>query len=109
MLVMLVEAHAHNVVPMVGGVAAPALLDRGIPLPRESLINHLKVPHQVTGRGRVALGADARPWRGMPEARHVPGHYAMAHRTTVTKEGLMAIDMTGGTSNLGVQHGMFHP
>ena len=105
---VLVEAYADNVVPVVRSVAAPALLGRRIPLSCEGLVYHLEMPQQVTGRGLVAFGADPRPWRGMPEARDLPGLDAMARNATLTKEGLMAIDVTGCTSNLGVQDSMFH-
>ena len=44
----------------------------------------------------------------MPKARHVPGLDAMACNTAVTKEGLMAIDMTGSASDFGVQDGVLH-
>src|SRR5262245_32461382 len=44
--VVLVQAHPANVVPVVRRVAAPALFDRGVPLSRDGLIDHLKVLHQ---------------------------------------------------------------
>jgi hypothetical protein len=51
--VVFVQAHADNVVPVVRGVAAPALLDSGIALPRDHLIHHLKVHHPVARWGLV--------------------------------------------------------
>jgi hypothetical protein len=40
-------------------MAAPALLNRDVPLLRDHLVDHLKVHHQVAGRWLMTLSTEA--------------------------------------------------
>src|SRR4051812_4529807 len=81
--VVLVPAHAPDVVPAIGRVAEVALLDLGVLLPGDNLRHHAEVLHVVARRSLVALRAVGRARRGVAVAGDGPRGHAVAGRAVL--------------------------